>query len=242
MDSVVEENQRNPELHPEFVKKLVMTFNDSNAHGVHFLFNEWWAYAPDETIERYLAILKTIPGAQEFLAARYMAEPSTMESLSTFPEGSIGRAYHDFLAANDLETNLATNYGKLHEYMLVSGQLDRMPDDMKYAISRGFQVHDLLHVITGYTPNGLDELALQAFSLAQLQFPYFGMWIATSTTQMTFLRPDAIVPIMDALSSGWQFGRQVENLAFEPWEEMFDKSLTEVRQEFGIAPDGMAVA
>ncbi len=84
-----------------------------------------------------------------------------------------------------------------------------MPGEMKYAIIRGFQIHDILHVITGYTPSGLDELSLQAFCLAQLQFPYFGMWMATTTSRMTFLDPDAIVPVMDAISRGWQLGRSV---------------------------------
>ena len=242
MSQPSEDAQTNPTLHPEFVEKMVQTFNNSAEHGVHLLFNEWWAHAPEETIERYLQILKGIPGADRFLGERYIAEPNTMESLQAFPEGSIGHCYFRFLSENGLETNLATNYGMLHDHMISTGQLDRMPEDLKYAIVRGFQVHDILHVITGYTPSGLDELALQAFSLAQLQFPYFGMWMSVSTTQMTFLRPDAIVPAMDAMSSGWQFGRSVRNLAFERWEERFSEPLAEVRPEFGIRPEGMAVA
>ena len=221
---------------------MLLTFNDSDNHGVHLLFNEWWAYAPDEAIDQYVSILKSTDGAEQFLSEGYIAEPNTMDSLASFAEGSVGRTYHDFLKNNGLETNLATNYGTLHDYMISSGQLDRMPDEMKYAISRGFQVHDLLHVLTGYTPSGLDELSLQAFSLAQLQFPYFGMWMSTVTTNMTFLKPEAIVPVMDALSSGWQFGRSVKNLSFERWEERFDQQLSEVRVEFGIAAEGMAVA
>ena len=144
------------------------------------------------------------------------------------------------ISRNGLETNLATNYKKLHDYMNVSGQLDRMPAEMKYAIIRGFQVHDILHVIIGYTSAGLDELALQAFCLAQLQFPYFGMWMATSTANMTFLNPDSIVPVMNAISSGWQFGRALPNLQFERWEAMFAEPLATVRVRYGIVPEGMA--
>jgi ubiquinone biosynthesis protein COQ4 len=123
--------------------------------------------------------------------------------------------------------------------MVAGGQLDRMPDEMKYAIIRGFQIHDLLHVITGYTPSGLDELALQAFCLAQLQFPYFGMWMATSTSRMTFLHPEAIVPVMDAISQGWQFGRKTKNLQFEHWENLLHESLAEVRPRYGVAAEGI---
>jgi ubiquinone biosynthesis protein COQ4 len=228
-----------PTLHPAFVTNMVRTFNDSNEHGVHFLFNEWWEHAPDRTIERYLQILHSTPGAEQFLSERHLADPVTLEMLAAMPEGSVGRSYHAFLTNNGLEENLATNYKMLHDFMTKSGQLDRMPDDMKYAVIRGFQLHDILHVITGYTPSPFDELSLQAFCLAQLQFPYFGMWMATTTSNMTFLQPDAIVPVMDAISQGWQYGRSVKNLQFEKWEAMFAKRLAEVRPRYGIVPEGM---
>ncbi len=113
--------------------------------------------------------------------------------------------------------------------MSAAGQLDRMPVDLRYAIIRGFQIHDILHLITSYTPSGLDEPALQAFCLAQLEFPYFGMWMAMTTARMTFRQPDRIVPAMDAISQGWQFGRTVRNLQFEPWERLLGEPLASVR-------------
>lgn len=228
-----------PTLHPDFVPNMVRTFNDSDEHGVHLLFNEWWQHAPESTIEMYVTHLHSLPGAQEFLAAQYFAPQFTLDELKAKPNGSVGQAYYQFLSENGLETNLATNYKMLHDHLASSGQLDRMPHELRYSIIRGFQVHDILHVITGYTPSGLHELALQAFSLAQWQFPYFGMWMATSTARMTFLHPEAIVPVMDAITQGWQHGREVGNLSLERWEEMFDAPLAEVRSRYGIPPDGL---
>ena len=228
-----------PTLHPEFVANLVRTFNDPDEHGVHMLFNEWWAHAPHATIEGYLEGIRATPGAKEFLEERFFAPQITLEDLGAMPEGSVGRGYHEFLTRNGLEKNLATNYEMLHDFMAKSGQLDRMPDDLKYAIIRGFQIHDILHVITGYTPSGLDELALQAFCLAQLQFPYFGMWMSTTTTRMTFLEPHAIVPVMDAISSGWRRGRSVSNLQLERWEERFAEPLASVRPRYGLPGEGV---
>ena len=77
MSTAAKTAHEQPTLHPEFVEKMVRTFNDSAEHGVHLLFNEWWRYAPEETIERYLQILRAIPGADSFLAERYIAEPNT---------------------------------------------------------------------------------------------------------------------------------------------------------------------
>jgi ubiquinone biosynthesis protein Coq4 len=229
-----------PTLHPEFVKSMVRTFNDSNEHGVHLLFNEWWPYAPDATIEQYLRNFRAVPGATAFLAERYFAEQIPLDALARMPVGSVGHGYYEFLTQNGLEKNLATNYKRLHDAVASAGQLDRMPEDMRYAIIRGFQIHDILHVITGYTPSGRHELSLQAFCLAQLQFPYFGMWMATTTSRMTFLQPDGIVPVMDAITDGWRYGRATKNLQFEKWEQMFTEPLAAVRPRYGIAAAGMA--
>jgi ubiquinone biosynthesis protein Coq4 len=242
MSAVAEIAGCKPKLHPDFVEKMVRTFNDSDEHGVHLLFNEWWPYAPDLTIERYLENFRATPGAGAFLAERHFAAPIALSALAAMPEGSVGRGYHEFLTKNGLEKNLPTNYKKLHDAVAAAGQLDRMPADVRYAIIRGFQIHDVLHVVTGYTSRPLDELSLQAFCLAQLQFPYFGMWMATTTSRMTFLQPDSIVPVMDAITQGWRFGRRVKNLQFEKWESMFEERLELVRVRYGVASEGMGVA
>jgi ubiquinone biosynthesis protein COQ4 len=231
-----------PKLHPDFVEKMVRTFNNPDEHGVHLLFNEWWPYAPEITIERYLENFRATPGADAFLAERRFAEPITLAELAAMPEGTVGRGYHEFLTKNGLEKNLATNYKMLHDAVAAAGQLDRMPADMKYAIIRGFQIHDILHVVTGYTASPLDELSLQAFCLAQLQFPYFGMWMATTTSRMTFLQPDSIVPVMDAITRGWRYGRRTKNLQFEKWESMFEEMVDVVRLRYGVAPEEMGIA
>lgn len=231
-----------PKLHPDFVARMVRTFNDPDEHGVHLLFNEWWPHAPEITIERYLENFRAIPGANAFLAERHFAEPITLAALRAMPEGSVGRGYYEFLTKNGLEKNLATNYKMLHDAVAAAGQLDRMPADMKYAVIRGFQIHDILHVVTGYTASPLDELSLQAFCLAQVQFPYFAMWIATTTSRMTFLQPDSIVPVMDAITQGWRYGRRTKNLQFEKWESMFEEKVEVVRLRYGVAPEEMGIA
>jgi ubiquinone biosynthesis protein Coq4 len=242
MSAALEDSIARPRLHSEFVQNMVRTFNDSDEHGVHLLFNEWWPHAPDFTIGRYLKNFLATPGAEEFLRQRYFADPISLDALEAMTPESLGRGYYGFLTTNGLEKNLATNYKRLHDAVAAAGQLDRMPEEMRYAVIRGFQIHDILHVVTGYTPKGLDELSLQAFCLAQLQFPYFGMWMATTTSRMTFLQPDSIVPVMDAIAQGWRYGRAVRNLQFERWESMFGEPLGDVRLRYGIAREGMRAA
>lgn len=219
----------------DFAKELLKTFDNPQAHGVHLLFNQWWQYASDQVIAEYVADFSKIPAQKEFLEAGYFAEQRTLEELSACREGSLGRAYHSFITCNGLEANLATNYKAFHEQLSASGQLDRMPAELRYAIIRGFQIHDILHVLTGYKPDPSGEIALQAFCLAQIRFPYFGMWMSVVTSRMTFLDPKSILPMMDAISAGWQYGRTAANLQFIRWEDMLDRPLQQLRGEYGLS-------
>jgi len=80
MDDAARTEGCKPTLHPAFVPNMVRTFNDSNEHGVHLLFNEWWAHAPEVTIQRYLENFRRIPGAEAFLAERHRPTPSPSQS------------------------------------------------------------------------------------------------------------------------------------------------------------------
>jgi len=66
------------------------------------------------------------------------------------------------------------------------------------------------------------------------------MWMSVVTTRMTFLDPRAIRPAMDAISDGWQLGRQVGNLQFTRWEERLEEPLAQLRREHGLDPAGRA--
>jgi ubiquinone biosynthesis protein COQ4 len=224
-----------------FAELLMRTFNDPDDLPVHLLFNQFWQHAPAEVVAAYATQFTNDHDLAAFVDAGYYAEPFTLERLASCPSGSYGRAVHGFIVDNGLEANLATNYRHFHQTLEDAGMLDGMPDPMRYAVLRGFQLHDLIHVVTGYGPSPLDEIALQAFCLAQLQFPYFAMWISVVTTRMTFIEPDSIVGIMDAITQGWQFGRQVDNLQLHRWEDHLDEPLADLRRTHRIDPAGRGI-
>jgi ubiquinone biosynthesis protein COQ4 len=222
----------------EFAESLMRTFNDPNDLPVHLLFNQFWQHAPREVVAKYETQFTNDRDLAAFVEAGYYPEPLILDRLTSCPPGSYGRAVHGFIVGNGLEANLATNYRQFHQALQDAGMLDGMPDPMRYAVLRGFQLHDLIHVVTGYGPSPLDEIALQAFCLAQLQFPYFAMWISVVTTRMTFIDPDSIVSLMDAITQGWQFGRQVDNLQLHRWEDHLDEPLADLRRTHRIDPAG----
>lgn len=175
----------------------------------------------------------------DLVSGQQYADPIDLDHLASRPAGSLGWAYHEWIVDNGLTAAIATDYRDFHELLEDSGQLDGMPESMKFAVLRGFQTHDFQHVVTGYDSSGLGEIALQAFCLAQIRFPYFAMWISTVTTQMTYLRPSSITPLMDAITDGWQLGRTVDNIQAERWETMLDQPLDEVRARYHVTPSPM---
>lgn len=222
-------------INDEFARLLLTTFNDPAENGVHLLFNQWWQHAPDEVKAAYVDAFIGDPRFESFLAERHYAEPLLLAELEALAPGTLGRTYHDWIVDNDLTAAIATDYRRFHEALEAAGMLDGLPDPMKYAVLRGFQTHDFLHVVTGYDSSGKGEIALQAFCLAQLQFPYFAMWMSVVATRMTFVDPRMITPMMDSITHGWQRGRTTPNLMTEKWESMLNDDLADIQARFGLA-------
>jgi len=224
----------------EFAEKFIRSINEPLEYGVYFLFHDWWAEAPQSAIDAYMEQLAALPGTSDVLAKRHLGEPLPLERLAKCAPGTLGNGYHKFIVNNDLEANLGRNYRTYNEELQKSGALDRLPADLSFMMVRGFQIHDIMHVLTGYEATYAGELALASFYLAQLQFPYHAMRLAVTTAHMAYLDPKIITWAMDAIADGWQFGRSSKNLQFERWEEEIDTPLVELRQKWSLDTQALA--
>ncbi|MCG8592110.1 MAG: Coq4 family protein [Proteobacteria bacterium] len=101
-------------------------------------------------------------------------------------------------------------------------------------IVRGFQIHDFLHVLTGFDSSPAGEVGMAAFHFAQLRYPYHAMRMAVTTTHMAFLNPSVITLGMDAIAAGWSLGRATRNLHFEHWEDELDAPIAALRERMGL--------
>jgi ubiquinone biosynthesis protein Coq4 len=115
-----------------------------------------------------------------------------------------------------------------------SGKLARLPEVLKYKVLRGYQTHDLHHVLTGYTTHPFHELALQAFSLAQMDYPYSAMTLSVIIGHATLVDPWLIQPAMDAITDGWALGRRARSIQFIDFENQIHLPLADVRAEYGL--------
>ncbi|MBL8772621.1 MAG: hypothetical protein JNK30_14660 [Phenylobacterium sp.] len=229
-----------PTIDREFAEKFLKSADTPLDYGVYFLFHEWWEKAPQKAIDAYSRELASIPEAAPFIAQRFISEPLSLERLAQCAPGTLGHAYRRFILDNKLEQNLGRNYRRFNEELTASGKLDRLPPDLSYMMVRGFQIHDFLHVLTGYEATPRGELALAAFYLAQLRFPYHAMRVAVTAAHMAFLRPGLIVEAMDAFVDGWAYGRVARNLNFERWEDELDTPLETLRARMGLNRTSLA--
>jgi ubiquinone biosynthesis protein COQ4 len=217
-----------------FGEQFLTSIDDFYAYGVDKLFNEWWATAPADAIQKYVDAIESHPEQAPLAREQWYADPLDLASLAQYESGTLGHAYHGFTISNDLMERLAEGYREFHEQLEALGKLDAMPPVMKYKVLRGFQTHDLHHVLTGYPATPFGELALQAFQLAQMDFPYSAMWIAVITAHMALVDPLMIKPAMDAITDGWALGRRARSIQFVKFETMLDRPIVDLRREYRL--------
>ncbi len=223
-----------PQVDREFGEKFLASIDDFYGYGVHLLFNEWWEKAPQVAIDKYVAAIQDHPVHGPLARAEFFAEPFSLQLVEHCAPGTLGSAWRRHMVENGLAEHLAEGYQALTDDFAKSGKLDRMPPVMKYKVLRGYQTHDLHHVLTGYTTSPPSELALQAFGLAQLDFPYAAMTLAVIIGHMALVDPWLIQPAMDAITDGWAFGKRAKDLQFIDFESMIDRPLADIRREYGL--------
>jgi ubiquinone biosynthesis protein COQ4 len=231
----------NPEtdmLDEKIAENFLRLVADSQKNGVPEMHFRLWRHASDEIRRKYLNKFLADPATRAWIDEGYLADDPEFDALLKLPHDSLGFLYARHIVDNKLNKTIASDYRRAHEKLEAEGKLEGMPAEVRYAALRGFQLHDILHIFTGYLTTGWGEIALQAFSLAQMPLPYFSIWMATLTAQMTFINPDMATYVMDAISQGWQLGRQAKNLNYEKWELRFAEPIAKLREEYGLPAAG----
>jgi ubiquinone biosynthesis protein COQ4 len=96
-------------------------------------------------------------------------------------------------------------------------------------------VHDLWHVLTGFSIAGHDEILLHAFSLAQTGMPSsVALMVLGSIKHMVLEARFGL--LRSGLLAAYQRGRDARPLLTVYWERHFEDSLESVRARYGIRP------
>jgi ubiquinone biosynthesis protein Coq4 len=176
--------------------------------------------AAPELVERTLELLLSDPELNEQWQNRYWPEIPSLEVLRTYPEGSFGYEAAQFFDRWHLDPDLFPK-----------------PDfssPQDYLTSRMYQAHDFWHVLTGFTPELVDELGLQAFTVGQSKQALSLVIVAGGIMHIIQKNPEKSESILRSLTKGFEMGQRARPLLTAPLFENLRRPLEEVRTELGI--------
>lgn len=215
-------NPRNPRLAWRALKRLID--DPERTEEVFVIIRN---LSGDALWHSYERIRKTARGS-ELLSRDLVATLSDRERLRALPDGSLGRAYYDFVHGENLsadglvEASEGGDWEDTHPAVIAHGE--RLRD-----------MHDLWHVTTGYGRDTFGELCLLAFTHAQN--PNLGI-LSIVLIGGSKIRREIGRGTWTAAWRAWRDGKRAAWLPAADWEALLEQPLVEVRRQLGIgAPE-----
>ncbi|MDJ0922459.1 MAG: Coq4 family protein [Henriciella sp.] len=150
--------------------------------------------------------------------------------LEQLPDGSVGRAYVDFMRREGLSA-----HGLVEESLKQRRAHDQFDDDLSWYADRSRDTHDLYHVLTGYGRDSLGEAALLAYTHQQhggfgIQFiAYMGQ------RQITKFAPKS-ARIAEVMKEARAHGKAATPVIDQDIPALLAENLEEARARLNIAP------
>jgi ubiquinone biosynthesis protein COQ4 len=156
------------------------------------------------------------PSGQRLFAEHRTIDSHTvdLDQLAALPAGTLGHAYAEFLQSRGFTPDV------------FEGSPEGVSDPRaSYLIQRLRQTHDLWHVVTGTPTDPGSEVALQAFTYAQVGAPSALILSIVGTLRGLRQKPGMVRDVVAA----YRTGIHAEKLAAFPWEDHWATPLAEVR-------------
>lgn len=149
--------------------------------------------------------------------------------LKALPEGSVGKLYYEFTAENGLSPD-----GFRDTYHAVGHDLAMLGEDRARAHYRIIDIHDILHILTGYGRDAFGEICILAFQ--GVQFRDRGLaWLAYSAgVKVKVLYPRE--PVFPYLQEARKIAAEAMDLATADWEKLLEATLDEARVRLSLRP------
>lgn len=148
-------------------------------------------------------------------------------TLALLPEGSVGRAYLDFVQGRKISAE-----GLAEESRASSDDIDSLHPYAWYG-RRMRDIHDLWHVLSGYQTDALGEACVVSFSFAQTKSWGFALIGFAAGRELQRLLPGR--PVMKAVWQAYQNGRKAAWLPVEHYESLLREPLDQARARLKIA-------
>jgi ubiquinone biosynthesis protein COQ4 len=155
---------------------------------------------------------------------------SDRDYLASLPEGSLGRAYLEFVTREGITADGLVAASEHGAHLL-------RPREAGTAFIGEYlrDTHDLWHVVTGYGGDVIGELALLAFSFAQMGNLGIGLLVGLSVTLGAVLPTPIDRDGRRAIVNGYLRGRGSRWLPTVDWLPLLERPLAEVRRGLGVS-------
>lgn len=182
------------------------------------------------SFERLLRRVRRDPIGRQIVAQQRDLIPvlSNQERLLSLPEDTLGHRYARFMQAEQISSQGLADTS-------ATGAQERRdlwfdPEAEAFG-ARLRDMHDLWHVVTGYSRDVLGELALLAFTYQQTGNRGIGYIVRQVERRM---RRGGNAEISDFLKQASERGRRAALLPAADWEALLQRPLEEVRRELRV--------
>ncbi|MCA8969148.1 MAG: hypothetical protein KDC95_05170 [Planctomycetes bacterium] len=164
--------------------------------------------------------LDSIPSVRAMAEERYLREVPDVDQLASLRPGTLGHCYALHLRAHGFDPDY---------YRKVDVESDR-----DYYAMRVRQTHDIWHVVTGFDPSAIGELALKSVEIAQLRRPMAAVIVAGGILRYLVKDPHDLQAMLEAVDRGFRIGSEAQPLLAEKWEEQWDEPLDSIRTRLNV--------
>lgn len=179
--------------------------------------------------KRFVKFANSEKGQKRLKENRYLPKLlDNHEWLRTLPEGSLGRAYLDFMSTEGL-----TAQGLVDEYDRSGINRDFGYPEMNIYGDRSRDTHDMLHVLTGFGRDALGEASVLGYSYSQhgglgvLFIAYGAAWEVRKTAPKG-------APVLQSVHEARRIGKKAKDIVYEDLMALLPLPLEEVRAKLGI--------
>lgn len=152
------------------------------------------------------------------------------EALRALPEGSVGRAYLDFMEGEDLTPDGLIDAA---EEAGIDFRGETQFEEFRRLFLHLDVSHDLWHVLTGYGRDALGELCNLAYTRTQTRNPGFRLIIFIGLIAQKLEQPSQ--PLIKAVAEGARIGRNAKWILEQDVEELLKLPLDEARRRLNMA-------
>ncbi len=149
------------------------------------------------------------------------------EALRVMPEGSLGRAYLEFVESEDLTADA------LMDASFEAARPEGLDIDVAFAADRLRDTHDLYHVTSGYGRDGFGEICV--LTLGNVQTKNRGIKFLIFMARREDRKAFPELPTDECIDEALANGSAAVFLPAVDWEAMLPKQLGEVRSELNVA-------